>query len=49
MPMTVLVEQYWNEISSGIADSWLHDSAEVVDTSNRDPRSVARIIADAVS
>ncbi|WP_188486014.1 AAA family ATPase [Williamsia phyllosphaerae] len=94
MPMTVLVEQYWREISSGLADhdiplrhfvlhadpatlrsrimddavmgpssfrlryldayadaaeTWLHDAAEVIDTSHRDPRGVARAIADAVS
>ncbi|GAA1457527.1 ATP-binding protein [Williamsia maris] len=94
MSMTILVQQYWNEISTGITDhgiplrhfvlhadpgtlrgrimsdtamgpssfrlryldayadaaeTWLHDAAEVIDTSHRDPRSVARGIADAVS
>jgi broad-specificity NMP kinase len=28
--------------------SWLHDEAEVVDTTNRTPREVAKQIADAV-
>ncbi len=94
MPMTVLVQQYWDEISTGIADhgiplrhfvlhadpgtlrgrimgdtvmgpssfrlhhldeyaeaaqSWLHDAADVVDTSDLDPHSAAQVIADAVS
>jgi hypothetical protein len=92
IPMTVLVEQYWREISVGLAQyeipvrhfvlhadaatlrariegdtvmgpssfrmdhlapyaeaarSWLHDEAEVVDTTNRAPREVAKQIADA--
>ncbi len=94
MPMTVLVEQYWREISTGLAhhaipvrhfvlhadeatlrariasdtrlgpDSpfrlehlelyaeaargWLHDEAEVVDTTRLTPAQAARRIADAV-
>ena len=93
IPMTVLVEQYWREISAGLAQyeipvrhfvlhadaatlrariegdtvmgpssfrmdhlepyaeatrSWLHDEAEVVDTTNRTPREVAKQIANAV-
>jgi len=94
MPMTVLVEQYWHEISSGLsrhgipvrhfvlhadqetlrkriegdvvmgpsefrldylepyaqaARSWLHDAAEVVDTTSIAPEQVARRIADAAN
>ena len=94
MPMTVLVEQYWREISAGLADhaipvrhfvlhadqdtlrrriegdtvlgpswfrlqyleayreaarTWLHDEAEVVDTTNLAPDLAARRIADAVT
>lgn len=93
MPMTVLVESYWREISSGLASygipvrhfvlhaersvlhdrimldqvmwpsrfrlahlqpyedaarSWLHDEAEVVDTSLVSPEQAARQIADSV-
>ena len=94
MPMTVLVEQYWREISTGLADhgipvrhfvlhadqytlrerierdtllgpslfrlkylepyaeaarTWLHDEAEVVDTTDLTPGQAARQIADAVN
>jgi AAA domain-containing protein len=94
MPMTVLVEQYWREISTGLAQhaipvrhfvlhadqdilrgrieadtvlgpsafrlgylepyaeaarTWLHDEAEVVDTTHRTPAQTARQIADAVN
>ena len=94
MPMTVLVEQYWREISAGLAEhaipvrhfvlhadqdtlrgriagdtvlgpdspfrlrhlepyaeaaaSWLHDAAEVVDTTHLTPGQAARQIADAL-
>jgi hypothetical protein len=93
MPMTVLVEQYWHEISSGLAHyaipvrhfvlhadqdtlrgriegdtllgpstfrlahlgsyaeaarTWLHDEAEVVDTTHLTPGQAARLVADAV-
>ncbi|MBF9131189.1 ATP-binding protein [Plantactinospora sp. S1510] len=92
MPMTVLVEQYWREISTGLAGhaipvrhfvlhadhatllgrieaehavpspfrlkyldpyaeaarTWLHDEAEVVDTTHLTPAQAARQIADAV-
>ena len=92
MPMTVLVEQYWREISGGLADhgipvrhfvlhadpgtlrariegdalgpspfrlryvepyadaarTWLHDEAEVVDTTDLTPAQAARQITDAV-
>jgi hypothetical protein len=93
VPMTVLVEQYWREISDGLdgygvavrhfvlhadhntlrarieddhimgespfriehlnvyaaaARTWLHQDAEVVDTSHRTPGEVARQIADSV-
>jgi hypothetical protein len=94
MPMTVLVEQYWREISTGLADhgipvrhfvlhadqdtlrgrierdtllgpslfrlkylepyaeaarTWLHDEAEVVDTTDLTPAQAALQIADAVN
>ena len=94
MPMTVLVEQYWREISAGLegygipvrhfvlhadrnvlhgritgdtfmgpspfrldhldlyadaARTWLHDEAEVVDTTSLTPAEVARRIAVAVN
>jgi predicted kinase len=92
MPMTVLVEQYWREISAGLADhgipvrhfvlhadrdtlrgrierdtpvpspfrlehletyaeaarTWLHDEAEVVDTTHLTPGQAALHIAEAV-
>jgi hypothetical protein len=93
MPMTVLVEQYWHEISSGLAHyaipvrhfvlhadqdtlrgriegdtllgpstfrlahlgsyaeaarTWLHDQAEVVDTTHLTPGQAAQLVADAV-
>jgi predicted kinase len=93
MPMTVLVERYWREISSGLADhgvpvrhfvlhadeetlrrriegdtllgpspfrleylepyaeaarTWLHEAAEVVDTTHRTPAQVAQQVAAAV-
>ncbi len=93
MPMTVLVEEYWREISAGLADhgvpvrhfvlhagtetlraridddtdlgpsafrhqyvepyaeaarTWLHDAAEVVDTTSLAPEQVAARIAAAV-
>ncbi|PPF64646.1 ATP-binding protein [Clavibacter michiganensis] len=93
MPMTVLVEEYWREISSGLAGhgirvqhfvlhadtpvlhdrimtdevmgpsrfrlahlapyedaarTWLHDDAEVIDTTSVAPHRVARQIADSV-
>jgi hypothetical protein len=93
MPMTVLVEQYWHEINSGLAHyaipvrhfvlhadqdtlrgriegdtllgpstfrlahlgsyaeaarTWLHDEAEVVDTTHLTPGQAARLVADAV-
>lgn len=93
MPMTVLVESYWREISDGLAGhgipvqhfvlhadqttlryriqndkdlgpstfrfaylepyadaarTWLHDAAEVVDTTHIPPEQAARQIADAV-
>jgi hypothetical protein len=93
VPMTVLVQQYWQEISSGLmshgipvrhfvlhadhetlraridqdtvigpssfrlaylqaydnaARTWLHDEAEVIDTSGALPEHVAHMIADAV-
>jgi hypothetical protein len=93
MPMTVLVEQYWHEISSGLAHyaipvrhfvlhadqdtlrgriegdtllgpstfrlahlesyteaarTWLHDEAEVVDTTHLTPGQAAQLVADAV-
>ena len=93
MPMTVLVEAYWREITVGLADhgipvrhfvlhadddtlrgriaddtvlgpstfrleylapyaaaarTWLHDAAEVVDTTHLTPAETARQIADAV-
>lgn len=94
MPMTVLVEQYWREISAGLAQyaiplrhfvlhadqdtlrrriagdtvlgpdspfrlrylepyaeaasSWLHDEAEVVDTTHLTPGQAAEQIADAL-
>jgi hypothetical protein len=93
MPMTVLVEQYWREISTGLARhgvpirhfvihadqdtlrrridedavmgpsrfrleylepyaeaarAWLHDEAEVVDTTKLTPAEAARRIAQAV-
>lgn len=92
MPMTVLVEQYWREISSGLAqhsipvrhfvlhadqdtlrdrimgdtvmgpssfrlkyldayaeaaDTWLHDEAEVIDTTHLSPSQAAQQIAAA--
>ena len=96
MPMTVLVEDYWREISTGFvrhaipvrhfvlhadpdtlrariqgdtllgpgpspfrlkyvdayaeaAQSWLHDEAEVIDTTNVTPGDAARCIADAIA
>jgi AAA domain len=94
MPMTVLVEEYWREISSGFAhhaipirhfvlhadqdtlrarieadtvlgpssfrlgyvgayaeaaSTWLHQEAEVIDTTHVTPAQVAQQIADAVS
>lgn len=93
MPMTVLVEQYWREISAGLAvhaipvrhfvihadqdtlrdrietdtpipspfrlqylepyaaaaRTWLHDAAEVVDTTHLTPAQAAQQIADAVN
>ncbi len=94
MPMTVLVEQYWREISTGLAHrgvplrhfvlhadqdtlrgriegdtllgphafrlkhlepyaaaarSWLHDQAEVIDTTHLTAHQAARQIADAVN
>lgn len=93
MPMTVLVEQYWREISAGLAvhaipvrhfvihadqdtlrdrietdtpipspfrlqylepyaaaaRTWLHDEAEVVDTTHLTPGQAAQQIADAVN
>jgi hypothetical protein len=94
MPMTVLVEQYWREISTGLvrhaipvrhfvlhadegtlrrridedtvlgpsafrlsyleayaeaARTWLHDAAEVVDTTHLAPAQVAARVADAVT
>jgi hypothetical protein len=94
MPMTVLVEQYWREISGGLARhaipvrhfvlhadqdtlrrridedtdlgpswfrlsylepyaeaarTWLHDAAEVVDTTHLSPAQVAAQVADAVT
>ncbi|MFC6285155.1 AAA family ATPase [Nocardioides sp. GCM10027113] len=94
MPMTVLVEQYWREISEGLAGhgipvrhfvlhadqetlrrriqedavlgpstfrfahlepyaeasrTWLHDEAEVVDTTDLTPAQAAAHIADAVA
>lgn len=93
MPMTVLVEQYWREISTGLARyaipvrhfvlhadqdtlrariegehavpspfrlkyleayaeaarTWLHDEAEVVDTTHLTPAQVALQIAEAVT
>lgn len=94
MPMTVLVEQYWREISTGFADraipvrnfvlhadqdtlrrriegdrllgpspfrlkyledyaeaarTWLHDEAEVVDTTDLTPAQAALQIVDAVN
>jgi hypothetical protein len=94
IPMTVLVEQYWREISSGLAQhaipvrhfvlhadqealreriendgvlgpssfrlrylasyaeaarTWLHDEAEVVDTTHLTPAQAARRIADAAN
>jgi hypothetical protein len=93
MPMTVLVEQYWHEISGGLAHyaipvrhfvlhaeqdtlrgrieadtllgpstfrlahlesyaeaarTWLHDEAEVVDTTHLTPGQAAQLVADAV-
>ncbi|MGY4644336.1 AAA family ATPase [Cellulomonas sp. URHB0016] len=93
MPMTVLVEQYWREISAGLAEhgipirhfvihadqdvlrrrinedavmgpsgfrleylepyaeaarTWLHDEAEVVDTTRLTPAQAAQRIAEAV-
>ncbi|WP_285724474.1 AAA family ATPase [Psychromicrobium xiongbiense] len=93
MPMSVLVEDYWREISAGLAHysipvrhfvlhadqdtlrrritedavlgisafrlkylepyaeasrTWLHDEAEVIDTTHLTPAQVARQIADAV-
>ena len=94
MPMTVLVEPYWHEISKGLADhaipvrhfvlhadqtplrrriegdtllgpspfrlnylepyaeaarTWLHDEAEIIDTTPLTPAQTARRIADAVN
>lgn len=94
VPMTVLVEQYWREISAGLADygiplrhfvlhadrqtllgringdtamgpssfrldyvdayaeaarTWLHNEAEVIDTSTQTPEDVARTIADTLA
>lgn len=94
MPMTVLIEQYWREISSGIAEhqiplrhfvlhadqatlrkriqgdtamgpstfrlnyldayaeatnSWLHDQAQVIDTTRTDAHQAAKAISDAVN
>jgi hypothetical protein len=94
MPITVLVEQYWREISTGLAGhaiparhfvlhaetdtlrariegdtvlgpstfrlaylepyaeaarSWLHDEAEVIDTTHLTPEQAAMQIADAVN
>lgn len=94
MPMTVLVEEYWREISGGLADygipvrhfvlhaeqdelrsriasdpvygpsafrfryvdvyaeaarGWLHDAAEVIDTTHRSAADVARQIAHALA
>jgi hypothetical protein len=94
MPMTVLVEQYWREISDGLAEhaipvrhfvlhadqdtlrrriegdtvlgpsqfrfaylesydeafrTWLHDEAEVIDTTDLTPAEAARRIADDVN
>lgn len=95
VPMTVLVERYWREISTGLADhgipvrhfvlhadqdtlrrriegdtalggpspfrlsylqpyaeaagTWLHDAAEVVDTTRLTPAEAARQVADAVN
>ncbi len=93
MPMTVLVQEYWREISTGLrhygiplrhfvlhadeatlreriqsdtdlgpsafrfglvaayteaARTWLHDEAEVIDTTSLTPSDVARILAEAV-
>jgi hypothetical protein len=93
MPMTVLVEEYWREISSGLAEhgipvrhfvlhaatpvlhdrimtdkvmgpsrfrlaylqpyedaahAWLHNDAEVIDTTSVSPERVARQIAESV-
>ena len=92
MPMTVLVEEYWREISTGLAEhanpvrhfvlhadqdtirgriegermvpspfrlaylepyaeaarTWLHNDAEVIDTTHLTPAEAARLIADAV-
>lgn len=93
MPMTVLVEEYWREISAGLARhaipvrhmvlhadrdalrarierdallgpstfrlehlesyaeaarTWLHDQAEVLDTTHSTPAQAARYVADAV-
>ena len=94
MPMTVLVEQYWREISAGLAGhaipvrhfvlhadrdilrsriegdtvlgpstfrlaylepyaeaarTWLHDEAEVIDTTHLTPEQAAMQIADAAN
>lgn len=94
MPMTVLVEDYWREISAGLADhgiplrhfvlhaeedelrgriasdpaygpspfrfgyidayaeaarAWLHDEAEVIDTTQRSATDAARLIAQAIA
>lgn len=95
IPMTVLVEEYWREISTGLAEhaipvrhfvlhadedvlrrriagdailgpdspfrlaylkayaeaarSWLHDEAEVIDTTHLTPAQTARRIAEAVT
>ncbi|MEW1954692.1 AAA family ATPase [Terrabacter sp. NPDC080008] len=94
MPMTVLVEQYWREISAGLAAhsipvrhfvlhadaetlrrrinddtvlgpslfrmqyleayaeaaaSWLHDEAEVIDTTDKTPKQAALLIAEALN
>lgn len=94
VPMTVLVQEYWQEISSGLAGhgipvrhvvlhaeqdvlrdrilhdpvmgpsafrlsrlapyaeaarTWLHEAAEVVDTTGRSPAEVARLVAEVVT
>ena len=54
MPMTVLVEEYWREISAGLepyaeaARTWLPGEAEFVDTTHLTPAQAAQQIAEAV-